>query len=188
MILIQFEWIRMNLSIIWRLWLNFTGSDYQYPSSGPWKVTVQQWVTEKCCHRTWYISKKMEMCRIAIAMQHPQYNPWKTRRAPNNAPFDPFNGLLYVPFKTSQKTRGEKPMILSTPKLVICKNFSPPPKKKKQRDIHRKKTCCLKLQPFPTSPYVGRTVVDPPRGIVGEISVAQQFPPGPPSRKWETPP
>ena len=27
-----------------------------------------------------------------------------------------------------------------------------------------------------------RTVVDPPRGIVGEISVAQEFPPGPPSK------
>ena len=47
------------------------------------------------------------------------------------------------------------------------------------RDIHRKKknVSFNRFPPGNPSPSVGRTVVDPPRGIVGEISVAQQFPP-----------
>lgn len=107
MMLIQFEWIRMNLSIIWRLWLNFTGSDYQYPSSGPWKVTVQQWVTEKCSHWTWYISKKttwkwvvlLLLCNI-LSTTHgkPEILTGNSSHhyTPKNPPFDPFNRVCYI--------------------------------------------------------------------------------------------
>ena len=80
--------------------------------------------------------------------------------------------------KRHKKQVDEKPMILSTPKLVICKNFTPPPKKKKKMgDIHGKKTLLFKASTVPNIPNVGRTVVDPPRGIVGEIRIAQEFPP-----------